>query len=259
MAHYEIIVNEKYKGFNPVRFGYEQCEPSYGYGPAVRSAWILHFVVSGKGIFSRDGIESTVNPGEIFVIPPYVETYYQADANAPWCYTWIGFECDLKLPNIFNEHIIRCPGVGKIFNDMRRCQSMQSGKSAFLSAKMWELYSTILEAGKKETDYVAQAISFMKAEYMMDISVTKLAKRLNIDRCYFSSRFKQEVGISPSQYLMDLRLEKATELMLKHGESPSVTAASVGYADIYNFSKMFKKKYGLSPRNYIKKYTVPNN
>lgn len=258
MAIYEIIVNEHYNGFNPTQYGYEQCAPNHGYGPAIRPCWILHFVISGKGYFRREGREYTINPGEIFVIPPYLETYYEADKKTPWYYTWIGFECDGGISDVFDQPVIRCPGVSKVFDDMRRCQNMQSGKSAFLSAKIWELVSNVLESGKKEKDYIEQAISCINSEYMTDISVNALARRLNIDRCYLSSMFSKKVGMSPSQYMLNLRLEKAAELMVKYGESPSVASASVGYADIYNFSKMFKKKYGLSPRNYIKKYTAPN-
>ena len=249
-AHYEIIVNEHYSGFNPTQFGYEQCAPSQKYGPALRPCWILHFVISGKGIYRLNGNEYFVNPGEIFVIPPYVETYYEADNLSPWYYTWIGFECDTDIPEIFKQPIIKCAECGKIFDEMRNASSMQNGKSAYLSAKIWELVSMLLETGNKETDYIEQALNCINSEYMTDISITSLAKRLNIDRCYFSAMFSKKTGISPSQYLLNIRLEKAAELMVKHGEPPSVASLSVGYSDIYNFSKMFKKKYGLSPRQY---------
>lgn len=49
---------------------------------------------------------------------------------------------------------------------------------------------------------------------------------------------------------MNLRMEKAAELMTVYGEKPSTAGASVGYPDIYHFSKMFKKHFGVSPREY---------
>lgn len=252
MLHSEIIINENYSGINPMQFGYEDCAPSHAFGPAVRSHWLLHYVVSGCGIFRREGAEYRINPGEIFVIPPFLETYYEADSVQPWKYIWVGFSCDIQLPKAFENPVIRCAGVGKVFDDMRRCGNMQNGKSAFLASKIWEMLALILEEGKKENDYIEKAIHCINAEYMTDISVAQLAERLNLDRCYFSTLFSRQVGLSPSQYLMNLRLEKASELMLQHNQSPSVAAASVGYTDIYNFSKMFKKKYGCSPRQYIR-------
>jgi len=57
---------------------------------------------------------------------------------------------------------------------------------------------------------------------------------------------------------MAFRLQTAADLMIKPGKTPSVAASSVGYTDIYNFSKAFKKKYGLSPRKYIENYSEKN-
>ena len=252
MIHSEIIINEEYPGINPMQFGYEDCAPSHAFGPAVRSHWLLHYVVSGSGIFRREGAEYRVDPGDFFVIPPFLETYYEADAAQPWRYIWVGFTSNIQLPKALEKPVIRCAGAGKIFEDMRRCANMQNGKTAFLASRIWELLALILDEGKKENSYIEKALHFIQAEYMTDISVAQLAERLNLDRCYFSTLFTRQVGTSPSQYLMNLRLDRARELMLRHDQSPSVAAASVGYTDIYNFSKMFKKKYGTSPRQYIR-------
>ena len=62
--------------------------------------------------------------------------------------------------------------------------------------------------------------------------------------------FRRQMGVSPHQYLMDVRLENAAALMAEHGYSVSEAALSAGYGNVYNFSKMFKKKYGVSPRQY---------
>ena len=144
MIHTEIIVNKEYCGFNPVQFGFENCCPSHSFGPAVRSHWLLHYVVSGFGFFRRDGKQYNLSPGEVFVIPPYLETYYQADAKNPWYYIWIGFTADAELEHLFSPPVLSVAGMGDIFEDMRRCKGMENGRSAFLSAKLWELASLIM-------------------------------------------------------------------------------------------------------------------
>lgn len=252
MIYSDIIINEDYPGINPVSFGYQDCTASHSYGPAVRTHWLLHYVVSGTGIFRREGQEYPLTAGDIFVIPPFLETYYEADAAQPWRYIWVGFHSSIPLPGAFDQPVIRCLGIGKVFEDMRRCDQMQAGKSAFLASRIWELLALILEEGKAENDYIEKALHCMRSEYMTNLTVSGLAERLNLDRCYFSTLFTRQVGTSPSQYLMHLRLEKAAELMRFHSQSPSIAAASVGYTDIYNFSRMFKKKYGISPRQYIR-------
>lgn len=252
MQYSEIVINQEYSGMNPVQFGHEDCEPSYGFGPAVRSHWLLHFVVSGFGIFERDGETYHVGPGDIFVIPPYMETYYQADSEKPWYYIWVGFTTRDVLPEVFDNPVIRCPGAGEIFEEMRHCAGMESGKSAFLSGCIWKLTALLLEQGKQRIDYVEKALNCMRSEYMNGINIADIADRLNLNRIYFSTIFSKQIGMPPGRYLMNLRLERAAELMVVYGESPSTAAVSVGYPDLYHFSKMFKQHFGCSPRQYSK-------
>ncbi len=251
MRYNEIIIDQGYSDFNPVVFGYEKCEPNHDYGPAIRSYWLLHYVVAGTGCFEREGKEYYVNQGEIFVIPPYLETYYKADAKKPWEYIWIGFTASEKfLP--FSAPILRCPRAGEIFGAMKLCGQMEKGRSAYLTAKLWELMALLAEQNEKETGYIEKAIHCIHSEYMTDLTVQSLAARLNLDRSYFSTLFKKEVGRSPSQYLIEVRMKKAAELMVQHKKSITTAGLSVGYPDLYHFSKAFKAHYGVSPRIYLK-------
>lgn len=247
------ILNEQYPGLSPTQFGFQTCSPGHSYGPCVRPFWLLHYVISGTGIFTRSGTTYTISPGEIFVIPPGVETYYEADRQNPWNYIWIGFEYDRQMPQVFDAPVLRIPGAGEIFQEMRRCQGMEGGQSAYLSSRIWALVARALEAGKKPLDYIERALNYISTSYMQDISATALADVLNLDRSYFSTIFKERLGVSPGKYIQNYRLNKAVELMTVQGESISVAAISVGYLDICNFSKAFKQKYGLSPRAYLKR------
>lgn len=249
---HEIIINKNYSGFNPSQFGYQQCQSGWYFGPAVRSCWLLHYVVSGKGIFEREGKTHNIVAGEIFVIPPFTETYYRADESDPWHYIWIGFEADKGACDVFNLPVISRAGVGKIFEDACRCCDMKDGKSAFLSAKIWELAALLMEEKPSSAGHIDKALNIIHSEYA-SVTVASIAKRLHLDRCYFSGLFKENIGQSPIEYLTGYRLEKAAQLISEYDYTPTIAAYSVGYADYCNFSKSFKKHYGCSPREYIKK------
>ena len=250
----EIVIDQHYRGYNPVQFGSESCLSGHFFGPSVRTHWLLHYVVYGCGIFVRDDVSYEVKPGDIFVIPPYEETYYEADKKNPWRYIWIGFTTDEDVPEQLQKPVVHCPGAGAVFEDMLRCEMLENGKSAFLTAKIWEMISVLLEGGEPEVDYIKKALNYMKAEYVHGITVQQVAERLNMNRSYFSELFKERMGVSPQQYLIRLRMERAAELLTVYGESPTTAAVSVGYPDIYHFSKMFKQHFGVSPRNYQKAY-----
>ncbi len=252
MMHYVALDNKSYDGLNPMLYGYHDCKPGQFFGPAIRTYWIIHYVVSGFGIFRTCGREYRVGPGEMFVIRPFAESYYEADKENPWTYTWIAFSTEMEeLPSQLDD-IVRCPDALTVFADMKKCEKMENGRSAYLSAKTWELFSIILESREKTVDYVQKALSIIHSAYMTDLSVETLAREVNLERTYFSTLFKNKVGVSPGKYILSYRMSLAASLIADKGMSVSVAGASVGYSDIFNFSKMFKKHYGVSPKEYVK-------
>lgn len=253
MLHSETIMNMGYAGLNPVQFGWERCHPSHDFGPAVRDHWLVHYVVSGFGTFRRDGKTYKIGPGEAFVIPPYLETYYVADKEKPWHYIWIGFTADSPLTEVLEHPVLRHANIGKTFEAMLLCESLENGKSAYLSGCLWQLLSLLLEETEIKSDYCEKALAIMNSEYANSVTIADIAERLSLDRGYFSTLFKSKTGTAPVQYLLSLRLKRAAELMSVHGESPTTAALSVGYNDMSHFSKIFKKHFGMSPREYIKK------
>lgn len=247
----EMVINKGYLDVSPMQFGYEKCKKSHSYGPALRTHWLLHFVVSGEGYFKIGDREYNISQGSIFVIPPFVETYYEADSVNPWEYIWVGFTASEELC-ILKEDVIYLPGAARIFEDMKKCGKMTVGRTEFLCSKIWQLFSEILERKEEKIDYTQNALNIIYSEYMSEITVQSIADRIGLERTYFSNLFKKEMGISPKKYLLKHRMEQAADLIKNRGYSVSVTALSVGYSDVYIFSKMFKQYYGVSPSKFKK-------
>lgn len=246
---HEVIVNKEYSDINPVQFGYEDCPSLHCFGPALRTHWLLHYVVSGKGFFKIEDREYIVTAGSIFVIPPFVETYYEADENDPWSYIWIGFTKGENIKIDFDD-VMHIPYAHRVFEDMKKCSGLQTGRTEFLCGKIWQLISLIYDKQNESIDYTEKAVNIINSEYMSDINVQSIAKRIGLERTYFSNLFKMQVGISPKQYLLKTRMEQAAVFLRDYGYSVSVTALSVGYGDVYTFSKMFKKYFGVSPTKF---------
>ena len=72
--------------------GREECAPSHSYGPVVRSGYLIHYILSGKGIYKANGRIYHLGEGDAFLICPNSLIYYEADKYHPWTYTWIGFQ-----------------------------------------------------------------------------------------------------------------------------------------------------------------------
>ena len=124
------------------------------------------------------------------------------------------------------------------------------------AALIWSVAACLAEPKyifKKTGDYTNRAIGLIEQHYSGNITVQSIADTLNIDRSYFSNFFKKETGLSPKQYLINHRLSKALELLDKGKYTVSVVSASVGFSDLFTFSRCFKKHYGVSPSEYKRK------
>lgn len=99
--------------------------------------------------------------------------------------------------------------------------------------------------------FAARAIDYVNEHYAEgELTVDAMCSHLNVSAAYFSTIFKRETGKTFVQYLTDLRMEKAVELLLSTSEKTYMIARKVGYADPNYFSYVFKKQFGMSPSKY---------
>jgi AraC family transcriptional regulator len=105
-----------------------------------------------------------------------------------------------------------------------------------------------------------RVIDYMKANLTQDISIFDLAKLTSMSESHFSRSFKQSVGTSPYQYLLQQRVEQAKQLLEKRfsrGEAPPATAISIialdcGFANQTHLTKVFRQMTGMTPKAYQK-------
>lgn len=260
----KIIKRKEITRVIPAGCGSEKCEAGHSYGPAIRDYILLHFVISGKGKFVTPRGQFEVASNEMFIIHPYEITYYEADKSDPWNYIWIGFNSEKDIPAILmSSDVMYVPYLKNIFENAVTdigfpVDDVSISYETYLAGLILQMLGILLSKTEKGNisyvQYVKKAISIIESEYALQISVEKIAKRLHINRCYFSQIFKQVIGISPRDYIIDFRMKKAASLLNKKRMSISVVALSVGYPDAFSFSRAFKNYFGISPTEYTKKY-----
>lgn len=255
-----------------IHAGKEQCEPSH-ICTKTRSEYILHFVLSGKGFYSLKNCSNyPVTAGQMFLILPGEAVTYGADATEPWQYAWIGFNgirantiirrCGflgstriLPVPGASGyDHGLYRPHPGLQIADIRRrpAPGSMDADAFFPSDDHYEQsHRHTPDTGSYGTRaYVELAVEHIKYYHGYGIHVSDIAGHLGISRAYLNHAFQKELGISVQKFLIEFRLHKAANLLADTNDTIKEISAAVGYEDQLNFSKAFKKKFGISPKNY---------
>lgn len=93
-------------------------------------------------------------------------------------------------------------------------------------------------------------MDYIAYHYREKIKINELADYIGVNRSYLTSSFKKAIGCSPQEYLVNLRMEKAREMLRNTDMQINAIAAAVGYQDQLAFSKIFKQHFGASPKAY---------
>ena len=120
-------------------------------------------------------------------------------------------------------------------------------------------YSIIIQLAKESSrkympntkqQKLVPAIDYIAENYTKKIKNEDLAALTGFSTDYFRKIFAQVYGISPIEYIHNLRIKKAKELLESDYVSITDIAISLGYENIYDFSRSFKKATGISPSKY---------
>ena len=255
--------------------GVQRCLPGYAYPHNAREGYHLHVVLSGRGVLRAEGKEYRIHKGQMFLLRERDDIFYQADEEDPWYYVWItycgenagrymeyaGFtdgvyvqECNID-PHEFADVVTEILERPHLKNSSEFYRLSLAFRFLSLAMESWEKSE---DAARKKSnltteDYIHYAVRFMESNYS-GIKVSDVADFIGINRTYLTTIFKSKMHMSPQEYLMQVRMEKSRELLIKTDVPIYVVAREVGYSDQLAFSKIFRKKYGLSSEQYRKKH-----
>lgn len=254
-----------------VHMGKEVCKPYHAFS-GVHDEYIIHFVLSGHGFYSVNGNTQSLDPGQMFLIYPGESVVYCADKNVPWTYVWVGFngvgvdtilkncgfsKSHLVLPAPDIQSYIHCfddffEHISLSFSDRLYRESVLLKLIAILSEHHTQLMvnNDLVKTDYGDNEYVNLAIDYINEMYRQNISVIDIAEKVGITRSHLNHSFQKELNVSVQKFLIDFRMHKAANLLINTTLTVKEISSQVGYQDQLVFSKAFKKKFGMSPKNY---------
>lgn len=276
---FSVFPNENFVDLSLYQFGWERCTPSHSFGPAARNHYLFHYIISGTGTLMADNSSGQtctyqVKSGQGFMIFPDQINTYIADKQLPWEYVWLEFD------GLRAREAIEVAGLtpdAPIYHarshDLRETMMnemlyiAQHGTMTpfhlighlylFLDALTRSAASMRISKGGRLRDfYVHEALAFIEHNFQNDISVEDIADNCGLNRSYFGKLFKEALGKTPQEFLLNYRMTKATELLKLTALSIGDISQAVGYDNQLHFSRAFKNIYHISPREWRNKNQI---
>lgn len=261
-------------GLHVLFAGESQTRANHRLGPKVYSFYLMHIVLEGEGSFTTEQQHYHLTAGDTFLIRPNQLISYESSSHDPWRYRWVAFTGEKADELVGLAGFYANCEIVSLQNYMKTAKYYRSILEAFreghatapIEASGW-LQLIMSQYGKQqlpeanllpshtgaEQKLHKQMVHYLTSQYTHPVSIEHMAEAFGYNRAYLSRIFKQQVGMPPSTFLLNLRLDHARHMLR---ERPELTieqiAASVGIQDALYFSKQFRKAYQQSPTAYRK-------
>ena len=230
---------------------------------------ILFYCIDGKGWYVTDRKKKEVLANQFIILPATTKfMQYGADSENPWTVYWVHFRGDKlnALNTFFSMENFLVPNNIKF--DEKKIQlwqemykSLEKGYSidnlAYANMCLYYFLASFVYPDKwmefmktRENSVVEKAINFMKNNIAEKLTVEEIAGKFSYSASHFFSLFRKETGMSPLDYFIQLKIQKACQLLDLSSLRIREVAAEIGYDDAYYFSRMFSKVMAMSPKEY---------
>ena len=222
-----------------------------------RPCWAIIYKHEGETLYESGGHTRISNKANAVILPKGSSYLWQCKQGGH--YFALEFDADETMENILSFPLTEGEGE-RLFRLLREAEQKYSLRAqGYHLEGMHALYGALLLLlGSQRKEYadgahrarIAPALDHISQCYDQPISNDSLAALCGVSTVYFRKLFLRVMGMPPIAYLHKLRIGKAKKMLESDHESLTEIALSLGYPDIYTFSKAFKKHTGLSPTAY---------
>ncbi|MHB0946796.1 MAG: AraC family transcriptional regulator [Sedimentisphaerales bacterium] len=263
--YYETEPNYK-KELAIVCGGYEKCAPDYQINRNSYPYYVIKYTISGRGTFTIHSKTHQLKAGVLSGFSPRDAHNYQSNSDSPLEHIFIIFTgakaCQLlKQSSIASKNAIEVANPSETLYLLKAIMRMGIEKPPF-SQQICRSYLRILllrqaaNIDLSTTDFSQSIETYRRCKKYIDDNFTTISSPADVaDNCavnmrYMARLFQRYGRITPHDYIMRLKLNKAATLLLTSGLSINEIGYSLGFNDPYHFSRVFKKFHGLAPHHY---------
>lgn len=230
----------------------------------------FYYIREGEGGLVIDGVTYSPRPGQLFVMPAGVKQSYFATSENAFGKYWCHFTAKIGDTDLFRllgvPYYIDIVDQDRLTGLFRRLidhyESKEFTAPLQQKAALLDIIGVYLESavGDRETlrggtedeqgmQPLNAVLSYIDRHLHEQVTVQQLAELVHFHPNYLIRHFREKLGISPIQYVLRIKMEKAMALLTATDEPVSEVARRVGMEPYY-FSRVFKKHTGLPPTEY---------
>ena len=230
-------------------------------------SFLLFYTISGTGVMKFRNREVEVVANSCMVIDCKDYHYYGTAKGCNWEFFYFHFKgiCAKSYFDIVNGKSLEIVDVNrnKVINELFQEIFESSSRSAELvdiklSLSISKIFTLLIEEKQsfrknqllRHKEDIEASREFVDNNYANEIDIESLAHRVNISKFYFIKLFKSLEGQTPYDYLIDTRINASKKLLFETEKSVNEISLEVGFSDVNNFIKTFKKRTGTTPLKF---------
>ena len=244
--------------------------PTWSSGPRHSHSW-LHLCLVQRGQYVRTfrGRVQQFRAGELSLLPT-AETHSDEYAPGTKClHLVIPTFFEAQLARDFNARAVIASGTTSPMNAAsgvalhREFQRPDSCSPAVIEAIVLDAVSREIgisnDRSQRRPAWIKTVLDYLDDTFDQSPSLREIAHEIGVHPVYLCRSFSNHLGVTFGQYMRDLRLLRAWQLVsIGHGGKMSEIAAETGFSDESHFSRTFKRAYGLPPARYRRLMSSPN-
>ena len=214
-----------------------------------RTSYGLSFCRSGKITYTMNGIKTISDPFHAVLLPKHGTYSLYGDESG--IFPLINFQCDNLDIDTILSFPLHNPEI--YWRDYTHLESLHLFPNTRLKAisVLYELLSRLTQHKTGHSAVLFPAIKYLEANYT-DASLNNciLAKHAGVSEVYFRRLFTEHYGTTPKQYICNIRIQRAKQMLNEGQRSVSEISEACGFSGIHHFCRSFKQRTGMTPLEY---------
>lgn len=255
-----LPAKKTYDVINILNFVFE-CNYTNDNIPARLATYRLYYIIEGEGILQSGNQTEKLNKGDLLLIHPDINFSIEHNNSLKYLYmSFIGGKANYIIDKL---KLVRPYSLMKNYNHLEELWLSSVSIPKSFAEMQYEAvllfsFSEIAKRNFIEDNTSNKLTPIAEIQKYIDnnicnsaLSLETIAKDLKYNPKYISALFKKEIGIGISKYITTLRIQHACTLIDEGFTSINYIAEKCGYKEAYYFSKVFKEKMNITPKNYI--------